>query len=70
MTFYVGNIKTLFLTFCLSPIPLAEVWVSQSRSCEDGRAVRITHLSCGDMGGRDAPAHQSLRQVGELTLRS
>lgn len=50
--------------------------MSQSPNCEPERAVPITHLSCGSMGGGEMPSpaspisHQHLTQVGELALRS
>lgn len=54
---------------------LVEVWASQRLSCEHGRLVPITNLSCGGMarsrGRGEMPSltltHQCLRQVGELT---
>lgn len=42
--------------------------VRQPRYCEHGRVVRITHLSIGNMEGRDIRPHQDLRQVEELVL--
>lgn len=35
------------------PALLAEVWMSQPRTCEHGRTVPITYLSCVGVGGRE-----------------
>lgn len=45
----------LCLGYTIEPTPLAEVWVNQPQSCEHGRTVPITHLSCGGMVGERCP---------------
>lgn len=37
------------------PALLAEVWMSQPRTCEHERTVPITYLSCAGVGGREIP---------------
>lgn len=52
------------------PALLAEVWMSQPRTCEHERTVPITYLSCAGVGGREIPpliTHTSLSVTDEGT---
>ena len=47
---------------------LTEVWVSQPKYSEQGRAMPITHLPCGSMGsGQFCHTHPSMTEVGMRT---
>lgn len=56
----------------IGPIALTEVWANQPQYCEHGRAIPITPLSCGGLGGREISSyflsHQCLQHERELTL--
>lgn len=54
----------------IEPVLLAEVWVSQSQSCEHGRALPITHLFCGIRGIGKMPSFHLSPSLIELCGRA